>query len=91
MKEADKIKAEVFDLLKNIKGITYQDYEVIVSYISEFEHKTKGEENAKFYEHLRKLSNSVNNAGWQERHSEHISTIGSIISGICDTYEDFLP
>ena len=86
-----EIKSEVFDLIKNIKGITYQDYEVIVSYISKFEHKTKGEENAKFYEHLRKLSNSVNNAGWQERHSEHIHNINIIIDEICYTYEDFLP
>jgi len=50
-----------------------------------------GEENAKFYDVLRQLSNSINNAGWEERHSAQIATINAGMSEIIDKHESFLP
>ena len=50
-----------------------------------------GKENAKFYDVLRQLSNSINNAGWEERHSAQIATINAIMREIIDKHESFLP
>ena len=88
---SNKIKSEVFDLTKDVQGISFQDWEKIVAYVLKVEYSARGEENAKFYEHFRKLSNSINNAGWEERHSEQISHINKIFEEICDSYEQFLP
>lgn len=50
-----------------------------------------GRENAKFYDILRRLSNSINNAGCEDRRSSQIDLINSSMMEICDKYEDFLP
>lgn len=50
-----------------------------------------GEENAKFYMTLNQLSNSINNAGWEDRHSEQISIINNASGEIADKYDRFLP
>ncbi len=88
---SNKIKSEVFDLTKDVQGISFQDYEKIVAYVLKVEYIARGEENAKFYEHFRKLSNSINNAGWEERHSAQISYINEVTDEICYIYEQFLP
>jgi len=50
-----------------------------------------GNENAKLYEVLRQLMNSINNAGWEERRSEQIALINKEMNKIIDNYEDYLP
>jgi hypothetical protein len=50
-----------------------------------------GLENAKFYDVLRQLMNSINNAGWEERRSEQIKLIRESMDKIIDKYEDYLP
>ena len=51
----------------------------------------RGIENAKFYDVLRKLSDSENNAGWEDRHSERISTINKSMGDMVDDYNEYLP
>lgn len=87
----NKIKADIFDITKDIQGITYQDYEKIVSYITKFERNTLGEENAKFYEKFRILNTILNNAGWEGRKNEMLDIFNSTMDVICYDYEDFLP
>lgn len=50
-----------------------------------------GEENAKFYTVLTKLSNSINNAGWEDRHSEQIAMINAASCEITEKYERYMP
>jgi hypothetical protein len=54
-------------------------------------HKSLGEENAAFYDILRRLINSINNAGHEERRSQQISLINTAMRDICNKYEKFLP
>jgi hypothetical protein len=51
----------------------------------------KGYENARFYSVLRDLSTSINNAGWEERHSSQIDIINHEMESIIDKHEDYLP
>ena len=50
-----------------------------------------GKENANFYDVLRRLSNSINNTGWEDRHSAQIATINASMSEISAKHESFLP
>ena len=81
---------ELFEIFQK-KRNDFELYEQLTLFIKKVEHNAKGQENAKFYEVLVKLSNSINNAGHEERRSADISFLSSERSKISDTYEDFLP
>ena len=84
----DKKYFEVFTKYQNDK---YELYKEIKALIQEEIIDARGIERAKFYEILTKLSNSENNAGWQERHNERICMINKAQSDIVDDYEQYLP
>lgn len=69
-----------FELYNEIKNLIHNE---IV--------KARGETNAKFYDLFRMLSNSENNAGWEDRHNERISFINKVMAEISEDYEEFLP
>ncbi len=69
----------------------YEKFESMKLVIESAVNDAKGEESAESYEILRKLSNSINNAGWEERHSEIISMIENQMVRISTMYEDYLP
>lgn len=83
------IQKELFEIFQN-KRSDFELYEQLTLFIKKVEHNTKGIENARFYEVLVKLSNSINNAGHEERRSADISFLNSERSKISDKYEDFL-
>jgi len=66
-------------------------YNEVKEILVKHEQEIKARENAKFYDHLRVLCDSENNAGWEERHSDRIRFINNIMSEIIDDYEEYLP
>lgn len=84
------VKADLFKLLKNTQ-VEFKTYEALVVYVDSVVSQVRGEENAKFYEHVRVLTNSLNNAGWEDRHNEQIQYLWDISGEICEKYEDYLP
>ena len=79
---------EVFTKYQNDK---YELYNEIKALIQEEIIDARGIENAKAYEVLTKLSNSENNTGWEDRHSERIAMINKAQSDITADYEMYLP
>jgi hypothetical protein len=73
-------KQNDFDLLGDIAG-----------YIHRIQNRANGQQAAVSYEHLRKLSNSINNAGHEERRSADIAYIENVMSEIAGDYEEYLP
>ena len=84
------IKKELFNVFQVNKD-KYDLYEDTLKFIEKVVEDVKGNENAEFYEILLKLSNSINNAGWEERHSQQISLLHDVKSKIADKYENYLP
>lgn len=83
------IQKELFDIFQNKKS-DFDLYEQLRGFIEKVEHNAKGTENAKFYEVLVKLSNSINNAGYEERRSSDIALLSQESSKISSKYEEFL-
>ena len=83
------VQKELFELFQK-KRNDFELYEQLKEFISKVEHNTAGRENAEFYLILNRLSNSINNAGHEERRSNDISYIGIVQGLICNKYEDFL-
>jgi hypothetical protein len=81
---------ELFEIFQK-KGNDFELYEELSRFIKKVEHNAQGLENAYFYGVLVKLSNSINNAGHENRRSDDISFIHSEKGKISDDYEDFLP
>lgn len=84
------MNSKLFDLFMSNKSSA----DLFVAVEKLIEEKTTasiGKENAKFYSVLVSLSNSINNAGWEKRHSDQISLINNEIGKICDEYEEYLP
>lgn len=86
----DNIESDVFEIIKNTE-ISYEKFEAIVRYVRASKYIALGKCNAEFYDHFSKLSNSINNAGWQDRHSEQIRYINEVQYKICEGWEEFLP
>ena len=80
---------ELFDIFQK-KRNDFELYEQLSLFIKKVEHNTKGVENAKFYEVLVTLSNSINNAGHEDRRDGDISFLSSERSKISDSFEAFL-
>ena len=81
---------ELFDLFDKNKD-RYELYNAVIKHIDEEVFRARGKLAAEHYNTLRLLSNSINNAGWEGRHSEQISTINQASHKICDEFEEFLP
>jgi antibiotic biosynthesis monooxygenase (ABM) superfamily enzyme len=84
----DKI---LFDIFTKNNGDKFALYNEIKDLIQSEIINARGVENAKFYETLIRLSNSENNAGWEDRHSNRIKIINDKMSAIADDYDSFLP
>lgn len=82
-------KKTVFNAFKD--KVDFDTYNKIVDFVVKAVEEEKAEENVKFYEHFRQLMTSINNAGWQDRHSQQISYISDVMGEICDKYEEYLP
>ena len=66
-------------------------YEKTIIYIERAIEDAKGEENSEFYSLTNKLLNSINNAGWEDRHSQQIQLLWDIQNQITNRYEKYLP
>ena len=84
------VEKELFDLFSKIDD-RYALYKEILKFIHKQEHYVLGKENAMFYDVFRRLGNSINNAGHEDRRSDDIRLIAETSGAICDKYEDFLP
>lgn len=83
------IEKDLFDIFQKEKD-SYKLYLKIIEYVQNTIHESLGLENAKFYEKFVKLSNSINNAGHENRRSADIDYINKIQCDISDKYEKFL-
>lgn len=87
MTESEKRK--LFDLFRREQNF-YNLHQDITFFIEEIEARAVGETHAKFYGVLAKLSNSINNAGHEERRSADISYIHQQQCEISSKYEEYL-
>ena len=85
----NNIRRELFKIFQNTKN-QYDLYEDVIKYINSVIENTKGKENSEFYNVLRELSNSINNAGCESRRSQQISLINKSMNDISNNYEDYL-
>jgi len=76
------IRKNLFKIFQENKD-QYDLYEKVVE-------DTKGEENAKFYHSANTLLNSINNAGWEDRHSQQIQSLWDIQNKITSKYDKYL-
>jgi hypothetical protein len=83
------MQKELFDIFQNEKS-NFEKHNKLITFIQKVEFNAKGEENIKFYEILVRLSNSINNAGHEERRSKDIDFINFEKQKIVDLYEKFL-
>lgn len=83
------IKKELFKIFQETKD-HYELYERVLGFVDKVIENTRGEENSNFYSVIILLLNSINNAGWQERHSEQIKLLHNISNDISDKYEKYL-
>jgi hypothetical protein len=84
------IEKELFKLFTNSNG-NFELYKETLALIREHVIDEIGCENGRFYSVLSKISNSINNAGHEERRSKDISYIGDEQHKIVVKYEDYLP
>ena len=82
---------KLFDVFINHNDSKFDLYNEIKTILEEEIINARGIENAKAYNVLTKLSNSENNAGWKDRHSDRIAAIDKAMSDIADDYEKYLP
>jgi len=81
---------DLFELFMN-KTSDFHLCEKVEALIDERIKHATAMENVKFYDVLRKLSDSINNAGWEDRHSQQIDLINKASHDIVDKYEEYLP
>ena len=81
---------DLFDICKTT-GASYETYLQMLAYVQHVDHTSRGEENGMFYQHITNLQNSINNSGWEDRHSLQTQYLFKVAGDIFDKYEDFLP
>lgn len=84
-------KKNIFNLFLKHSNDLFTLQEEVLKYILKLEYEIKGIENAYFYDILSKLSNSINNAGHEERRSKDISFLLETQDKISSEFEGFLP
>ena len=89
LKEIKDIKEKIFNLLLT-NPLGYELFDKICDLIERIDCDARGEENAIFYEDTRKLLDSINNAGWEERHSDDIKSLMAISQRIVVKHEAYL-
>jgi hypothetical protein len=82
-------EAELFKIFMKQQG-DHGLFKDVIELMNKVAHNAKGEQALKFYEYQTKLMNSINNAGWEERHSDQIQTLFDMGREF-NAYEDFLP
>ncbi len=83
------IEKELFDILQ--ENDRYALYNKLIEYVKKTIDEVLGRENAEFYEKFVKLSNSINNAGHENRRSADIEYLNKVMWEISDKYERYLP
>ena len=83
------IRKGLFKIFQENKD-QYDLYEKVIIFIEKVVEDTKGEENAKFYHSANMLLNSINNAGWEDRHSQQIQSLWDIQNKITSKYDKYL-
>ncbi len=86
-----ELKKKLFKLFTENKQNYYGLYLEVENLITSEVHKARAEENVEFYDCLRQLNNSINNAGCEERRSEQIDLIRQAQEVIITKYENYLP
>ena len=81
---------QLFDLFQSKKD-DHGLYVNVTALLVDVDQKARGKENARAYDTLRLLSDSINNAGCEDRRSAQIALIEKEMSRICNEYEEFLP
>ena len=84
------METKLFNLFQNKKN-DYDLFRSVEKLIEETIQQAIGEENAKFYEALTKLSNSINNTQDKNSKTLQLKIINDYSHEICDEYEKFLP
>jgi len=80
------IRGNLFKIFQENKD-QYILYEKTVAMVEKLIEEAKGEENAIFYNLTTELLNSINNAGWEDRHSKQLQFLWDIQRKISDKYE----
>lgn len=87
----NRIQNNMFKLFVKHDVENYELYIDVVEQTHRECHKECGELAATIYDQLRVLSDSVNNANWQNMHSEQIQMVNNIMRDIGRDYEEYLP
>lgn len=85
----NKVEEVVFNTLNG--EVDYQTYLKVVDMVNKITKDVAGEAAAEYYDVFRKLLDSENNAGWEERHKERIQTLNDAKGKICLYFEEYLP
>lgn len=83
------IDKELFKLFQENKD-QYDLYKKTLEFVYKVLNVHIGKENAKFYDLIRQLKNSINNAGWEIRHHDQIDFLNKISDDISEKYEEYL-
>jgi len=83
------IRKDLFKIFQDNKD-QYDLYEKVIIFIEKAIEDTKGEENAEFYHTANILLDSINNAGWEDRHSQQIQSLWDIRNKITSKYYKYL-
>ena len=84
------IRKDLFEIFHKNEN-RYDLYEKVINFIEISIEDAKGEENCEFWLLTNKLLNSINNAGWEERHSQQIQLLWDIQNKITNKYDKYLP
>ena len=71
MKDTKQIRKDLFEIFEKNKD-KYELYESLVIYTKKEINEQIKEDNEEFYNVVVNLLNSINNAGWESRHSKQI-------------------
>lgn len=84
---------KVEELVFNTLGgkVDYQTYLAVVDMVNKISKDIAGEAAAEYYDVFRKLLDSENNAGWEERHKHRIQILNDAQDKICLYFEEYLP
>lgn len=85
------IQNTMFKLFVKHDTENYELFSDVVEATNKECHKYVGEFASVIYDQLRVLSNSVNNAGWENRHSDDIQRINDMMRDISREFGEFLP
>ena len=83
------ISKDVFLIFQEDSKDKFELYNKVIDYIENTVQKTVVRENEIFYNHVVALLYSINNAGWEERHSQQIEYLWKIQREVIEKLEDY--